>query len=291
MTADGGAGAEGHAAPETEATEGDGMETIVPLSQASSAGGDGGGGGGAAALGEKAKEEADALLSLMLRYASAPDGSFGFLLHELSLIASARDGATAGPVPHGELVDLIKERITASFEDEYLHDMPRCRRRVAVERGVAPTGSPSASTTAATSGEIAVNVLPSSTRTACPAGGAALCTLSATFQLLRGARPRRARTPRSTASTPSSAARSTSSAHTPPRRRRPPRAAHARGALPRALLHGRLAPRARQRLLHAARRDAQKGLAAPPAAPVARALPRRVPRRDATPGATPRGAR
>ena len=187
VTADGGAGAGRHAA-ETEATEGDGMETIVPLSQASSAGGGGGGGGGAAALGEKAKEEADALLSLMLRYASAPDGSFGFLLHELSLIASARDGATGRPCLHGELVDLIKERITASFEDEYLHDIAALppAADAPLVRGVAPTLALGLDDGGDEEAEIAVNVLPLLHADGLPGGRRhALCTLSATFQLLR----------------------------------------------------------------------------------------------------------
>mgnify|MGYP003326961589 CR=1 FL=1 len=36
-----------------------------------------------------AKAEAEQLLGLMLKYASGPDGSFGFLLHELSLLVAA----------------------------------------------------------------------------------------------------------------------------------------------------------------------------------------------------------
>ena len=43
----------------------------------------------------------------MLRYSSAPDGSFGFLLHELSLLVASRTPSGA-PTLHAELIEVIK---------------------------------------------------------------------------------------------------------------------------------------------------------------------------------------
>ena len=139
---------------------------------------------GAVRLQGARRSDAEALLSLMLKHAAAPDGSFGFLLHELSLLVAAR-AETGAPMLHPELIDLIKENITDSFETEYLNDIealpePHAAPRV---RGVAPELALSLDGDEAS---IAVNVLPLlNVEHAAPQRRHALCTLSATFQLLR----------------------------------------------------------------------------------------------------------
>ena len=134
------------------------------------------------------REEAEKLLHLMLRYASAPDGSFGFLLHELSLLVAARSPPSAG-APRGaaelehELIEVIIDRITSNFDSEYLHDVEALPVRAARIQGIEPCLALSLDGCDAT---IAVNILPLLRAADEPASHRhALCTLSATFQLLR----------------------------------------------------------------------------------------------------------
>jgi len=157
-------------------------------------------GAGAAAprMAPTAKAEAEALLTLMLKYASGPDGSFGFLLHELSLLVAARapepsaDGADAlggreVPVLERELIDMIIERITSNFETEYLHDIEALPCKPPPIGRLVPALALSLDGDAA---RIAVNVLPLLQKEIGDADAPAsqrhaLSTLSATFQLLR----------------------------------------------------------------------------------------------------------
>ena len=73
----------------------------------------------------------------MLRHSSAADGSFAFLLHELSHMVSARmptadgpDGpcgtapAHSEPALCGEVLDMVIDRVTHSFESSYLVGLP-----------------------------------------------------------------------------------------------------------------------------------------------------------------------
>lgn len=147
------------------------------------------------------KAEAEALLSLMLRYSSAPDGSFGFLLHELSLLVAARSSAADAASPpepsedgvgsvgaetpqiEREVIDMIIDRITSSFESEYLNDIEAVPCVPQPIRGITPSLAMSLDGDEAA---IAVNVLPLLQHADVPASQRhALCTLSATFQLLR----------------------------------------------------------------------------------------------------------
>ena len=84
------------------------------------------------------KQDAQKLLELMLKNASAPDGSFGFLLHELSLLVAARGSDGVSPTLHAEIVELIKDDITYAFEDEYLHDVEALPVAPPHVRGVRP---------------------------------------------------------------------------------------------------------------------------------------------------------
>ena len=161
--------------PETEAVEETEAETVGGETEAP------------ARMEDAKREEAEALLVLMLKYASAPDGSFGFLLHELSLLVAARSppsilGAPALPALEHDLISMLIERITSSFESEYLHDVEALPISPNPVRGVLPKLALSLDDEP----EIAVNVLPLLDAAQGPASQRhALCTLSATFQLLR----------------------------------------------------------------------------------------------------------
>ena len=138
-------------------------------------------------LDERRKELAKTLLDLMLRNASAPDGSFGFLLHELSLLVAARASDGITPTLHPDVVEMIKDDITNAFEDEYLHDVealpvaPPHVRGVRPELALALQVEPDEEAPG-----IAVNLLPLLRSDGVPGKSRhSLTTLSATFQLLR----------------------------------------------------------------------------------------------------------
>ena len=183
--------ARAQAGPPMDDTMG-GEETFVPGTAAQMDDDSGRGGGGVVGaeeelfvpeggLDEKRASDASQLLTLMLKHSSAPDGSFGFLLHELSLLAASRT-PNGHPELHAALIDMIKECITDSFEAEYLNDIDALPEAPPMVRGVRPQLRLGID---GEEGQICVNLLP--LLDADHAGGSrhGLCTLSATFQLLR----------------------------------------------------------------------------------------------------------
>ena len=149
-------------------------ETVLEAGQAgTSADGD----GTKALPMERARlDQAKEHLDLMLKYATAADGSKSFMLRELSRMVASR----SSPVSN-EITDLLAESVTTNFETDYLVDAEAVavrtmvhglRQHVALGLDEAP--------------EIALNLLPLLKTAECPAAQRhALSSLSSTFELLR----------------------------------------------------------------------------------------------------------
>ena len=122
---------------------------------------------------DQAKEHLD----LMLKYATAADGSKSFMLRELSRMVASR----RSPVSN-EITDLLAESVTTNFEADYLVDCESVsvkpplvhglRQHIALGLDVTP--------------DICLNLLPLLKTAECPAAQRhALSSLSSTFELLR----------------------------------------------------------------------------------------------------------
>jgi Fanconi anemia group D2 protein len=126
--------------------------------------------------------DANSLFSMMCKHSANADGTYSFLLHELSHLVAVREPANALGRP---LLGLISDRISSKFESVYLIDTTEAGAATAAVRGLWPKLCLDIDRTS--DDAIALNIVPMLARLD---GKAALqrhavSTLSANFQLLR----------------------------------------------------------------------------------------------------------
>jgi len=127
-------------------------------------------------------QEAHSLFAMMCGHSASADGTFAFLLHELSHLVAARGAADALSRP---LLELVIDKVTSNFESRYLVDAAEALQENAKVRGL----QPKLALDIDRAGEegIAVRIAPMLAHSdeAAALQRHALSTLSANFQLLR----------------------------------------------------------------------------------------------------------
>jgi len=127
-------------------------------------------------------QEAHSLFAMMCGHSASADGTFAFLLHELSHLVAARGAADALSRP---LLELVIDKVTSNFESRYLVDAAESLQENAKVRGL----QPKLALDIDRAGEegIAVRITPMLAHSdeAAALQRHALSTLSANFQLLR----------------------------------------------------------------------------------------------------------
>ena len=147
-----------------------------------------------APLDETRKGFADELIVLMLKHSTSADGSFACLLHELTRAVRppAAAAAASGGLVRGELakgvLDMVTDRITDSFSEEYLVDLDSMGLAggdsALPVRGLTPALVIGIDDEAAEN-SIGVKLLPFLEAEGCVPAKFSLATLSGTFELLR----------------------------------------------------------------------------------------------------------